>query len=597
MNARANRPQTERAKREIQDRQGRLGARDWIAVAVVLAVALALRLLYLSQIRDHALFSVLTADPAIYHAQALGILEGRLAPEHAYFHSSPLYPFFLAAIMKLAGESLHVVRIAQALVGCASVLLIHRLALVTVGRRPALIAAALAALYVPFIFFEGEFLEITLVIAFLAGALILLQKVGAEARGGTGPSFWMTAAGGALLGLAALGKPNLLLVAPVGAAWLLFRWHERGRWFARGPRYWTTAVLFVVATGLAILPATIHNFRTEGDLIPVSSNGGINLFIGNHPGAPGTFTVPPEMRFDLRVASKTAAERELKRELTSGEASDFWAKRALEFIRARPAMWLDQTARKFTLFWNHYEIPNHYDLNFVKDAAPVLRIPLGTFAVVAPLGLAGLVLASIRRRNVGLLVAFGIAFMCSVVPFFITGRYRLAIVLALLPGAGYALNELVEFVRGRAWRQAAWLSVSVAALAVLVNVDVIEFSTSQMHNTLGAILARRGDLSGAAAEFSAALDDNPADLSARRNLGLAYLELGRPEDAARELETAVSAHPGYFEARLELGRAYAQQDSTRRAVAAWTSLLALDPPPHVASQAVELLSRYSQEER
>jgi predicted Zn-dependent protease len=118
-----------------------------------------------------------------------------------------------------------------------------------------------------------------------------------------------------------------------------------------------------------------------------------------------------------------------------------------------------------------------------------------------------------------------------------------------------------------------------------------------MHNTLGAILARRGDLSGAAAEFSAALDDNPADLSARRNLGLAYLELGRPEDAARELETAVSAHPGYFEARLELGRAYAQQDSTRRAVAAWTSLLALDPPPHVASQAVELLSRYSQEER
>lgn len=608
---------------EKEKTAGRMRPREWLFLAGVIALALALRLVYLSEIRDHALFSVLTADPAVYHAQAMDVLGGKLAPAHAYFHSSPLYPLFLAAVIRLAGPGLHAVRLVQACVGCLSVCLIYVLSRLTVGPRPALAASALAALYVPFIFFEGEHLEITLVIAFLAGALILLQGAGTRAHEEARPPVWRAAAAGALLGLAALGKPNLLLFAPVGAAWLI---HRSGALQRVGPRASRTgrrshgargagrrgakrlppdrtlarerlgAALFLVAAGIVILPATVHNYRAEGDLIPVSSNGGINLFIGNHPGAPGTFTVPADMRLDLRVASRAAAERATGRELSAGEVSDYWAGMAFAFMRERPAMWLEQTARKFALFWNHYEIPNHYDLRFVAGFAPLLRLPLGTFAVVAPLGIAGLCLALFRRRNVGLLAVFGVTFMCSVVPFFITGRYRLAIALVLLPGAGFAVSEFVDFVRGRRWRPLAGLAAAVAALALLVNVDILEFNSAQMHNTLGAILARSGDLESAAVEFAAALEDNPSDLSARRNLGLAYLQLGRHTEAARELELAVRAHPGYFEAWLELGRAYAGQDSLRRARETWTRALRLNPPPQIASELGRLISQHTEEE-
>ena len=81
---------------------------------------------------------------------------------------------------------------------------------------------------------------------------------------------------------------------------------------------------------------------------------------------------------------------------------------------------------------------------FVKGFAPVLRNPVGTFAVVAPLGLVGIGLALARRRNVGLLLAFGITFMLSVVPFFLTARYRLAIVLVLAATAwaAWAISPL-----------------------------------------------------------------------------------------------------------------------------------------------------------
>lgn len=577
--------------------------REWLLVALVLTAALALRLLYLSEIRDHALFAALTGDPAVYESQARDILRGVMVPDHAYFHSSPLYPFFLAAVMKLAGTGFQAVRIVQACIGCVSVFLVYLLSRLTVGPRPAVVASALAALYVPFIFFEAEFLEITLVIAFLACALVLLERAAAimgtpEARRGETLSVrvacagavWLSAAAGALLGLAALGKPNLLLFAPAGAVWLAVR-----SGFARRRRAWgrtglLPAALFFLVCGITILPATVHNFRAEGDLIPVSSNAGINLYIGNHPGAPGTFTVPREMRFDLRTASRDVAQQATGRDLSAGEVSDYWAGRALAFIRQRPAMWLEQTARKFALFWNHYEIPNHYDLRFVAESAPVLRLPLGTFAVVAPLGIVGLVLASVRKKNVGLLVVFAVAFMCSVVPFFVTARYRLPVVLALLPGAGYAVSELGAALASRRWRAVTVVAAPAAVLALLVNVNLIEFNAAQMHNTMGAILAGRGDLQSAAVEFETALEENPSDVSARRNLGLTYLELGRYGDARHELERAVAIHPRYIEAWLELGRAYAGLDSLSAAREAWSRVLSMDPPPEIQAEARRLLA-------
>jgi 4-amino-4-deoxy-L-arabinose transferase-like glycosyltransferase len=423
-------------------------------------------------------------DPAVYFAQARDIAQGKLVPEHAYFHSSPLYPFFLALVARLGGAGFEPIRVVQSVAGTLSVLLIFLLGRLTVGTRSGLIAAFFAALYVPLMFFEGEVLEITLVITALLGSLVFLQL----ADHGGGP--WKAVAAGALLGLAGLGKPNLLLFAPVGALWLAFHGRKHRERRARGVRV-LPAVLFFAAAGVMILPATVHNFRAEGDFIPVSSNGGINFFIGNHKSSPGVFQVPPEMRFDLRLASKSAAERETGRSLSAGEVSDFWAERTLSDISANPGRWLTLIGRKFVLFWNHYEIPNHYHLYYVKLFAPVLRIPVGTFGVVAPLGLFGLALAVRRRKRVGLLILFGLSFMASVVPFFITGRYRLAIVPVLLVGAGFAVESLWRAARGKDWRTLAVAAISIALLSAAVGIDTIEFSFAAMHNAVGTIRGRR----------------------------------------------------------------------------------------------------------
>ncbi len=534
-----------------------------------MALALTLRLTYLAEIRDHPLFRALMGDPAVYFAQARDIAQGKMVPDHAYFHSSPLYPFFLALVARLGGSGFHAIRVVQSCAGTLSVALVFLLGRLTVGTRAGLIAAFFAAVYVPFIFFEGEVLEITLVITFVLGTLVLLQL--ADRGGGA----WKAAASGVLLGLAGLGKPNLLLFAPAGALWLAF--HGRARRDGGRARL-LPAILFFAAAGAVILPATVHNYRAEGDFIPVSSNGGINFFIGNHANSPGVFQVPPEMRFDLRLASKEFAERETGRSLSAGEVSDFWTRRTVTHILGNPGRWLRLMGRKTVLFWNHYEIPNHYHLYYVREFAPVLRNPIGTFGVVAPLGLFGIGLALRRRRRVGLLVLFGLTFMASVVPFFITGRYRLAIVPVLLVGTGYAVESIWRAVRARDLRTLAVAVVAVGVLAVAVGIDTIEFSVGPMHNAVGMYLGRQGDMAGAALEFEKAVVENPDDLSSRYNLGLALLELERFDEAAGQFEQTVGRHPRYYEAWIGLGKARAAAGRGPEALEAWGVVLAMEPP-------------------
>ena len=105
-----------RRARPVYEPPGRASSGELIAVAVLVAVGLVLRLVFLAQVRDHVLFSSLTGDPAAYHAQAMEILAGNSVPPYAYFHSSPLYPFFLAIVARVAGPGYHAARIVQAVI-------------------------------------------------------------------------------------------------------------------------------------------------------------------------------------------------------------------------------------------------------------------------------------------------------------------------------------------------------------------------------------------------------------------------------------------------------------------------------------------------
>ncbi|MCP5066498.1 MAG: glycosyltransferase family 39 protein, partial [bacterium] len=248
-----------------------------LEIAIVLLVAIVVRLIYLNDLGSAPFYHYPIGDSKIYHERALDIAGGDLVGREAYFHSSPLYPYFMAAIYRIAGPSITAVRVVQILIGSLNCVLILLLTRGMTGKRrgPPLVAGLMAAVYGTFVFFDADLLMIPLVLCFGCASVLLLAR-------GAGALRLLTA--GLLLGLAALGKPNVLLFAPVALLWIFTEFQRTIQW-----KRWLPAALFTAGVVVAVLPISIRNYIVSQDLVLVSSNAGVNLYIGNHEGTDGVF--------------------------------------------------------------------------------------------------------------------------------------------------------------------------------------------------------------------------------------------------------------------------------------------------------------------
>src|SRR5207247_1525324 len=115
-------------------------------------------------------------------------------------------------------------------------------------------------------------------------------------------------------------------------------------------------------------------------------SGGINLYIGNHPGATGAYDEPwadRDAQFaarhtELEEASIRMASTLAGRDLTPEQASGLWAGKALAFVSGHPGEAAKLTLRKALLLLNAQEIPNHLNFSFLRRHAPALwSMPVG----------------------------------------------------------------------------------------------------------------------------------------------------------------------------------------------------------------------------
>lgn len=442
--------------------------------------ALLLRLAFLWQIRDLPTQRWLVMDAQRYDELARSIAAGGWAPREV-FYQAPLYPYTLAVVYAAFGNdgdgtggggSLLAVRLLQAVLGSLTAVLLAILARRLFGREAGVAAGVLAAFYGPAIFYVPLLLKSTLTLLALTGAVFLLVPQGRRPLG-------RTLAAGALLGLSTLLQENLILLLPFAALWLLRPDPER----SRRTRI-AAATVFALGMALGVAPATLLNLAAGGEVVLTSSQGGMNFFIGNARGASGTYVGlsggsqnPESQREDARrlaagFASLDRGRTVSPQELTPGEISVLFWRESFREIRADPAAWGRLLLRKARLFWNAHEIPDAegYDV-YRREAGPLGMVWIG-FGVVAPLGLAGLAVAwrdPRTRRGAGLLALLALGLFLSVVLFFVFGRYRLPVVVLLIPAAGHALAVGIAAVRVRQPRRLAVVAPVLVAAALLVN--------------------------------------------------------------------------------------------------------------------------------
>jgi hypothetical protein len=98
-----------------------------------------------------------------------------------------------------------------------------------------------------------------------------------------------------------------------------------------------------------------------------------------------------------------------------------------------------------------------------RRASWVLRLPLPGFGAIWPFALVGIVV-TLARRGPGLLVLFVAAYLASLLPFFVTGRYRLPVVPPMLVLAAVGLCAVESALATRRFG-AALVALALAAVA------------------------------------------------------------------------------------------------------------------------------------
>jgi len=502
---------------------------DRRTVALLFLVALGLRLFHLREIQLHdPFFTIASVDGAIYDAWAKEILAGDWLGDGVLF-LGPLYPAFMAAVYALFGMSLPALKAVQAVIGAGACVLVWGLARELFDRRVALLAGAIAAFYGMHVFYGGTVmivnLQVPLVVGLVWAALRALRR----------PTLPGWALCGLLLGLSALARQTILLLAPIVALWILFGMAgplSFGRRFAFG------ATFGVVILAL-ILPFSVRNYVAGGDLVLLNSTGGANFYMGNQAAADGTWQVPSigsKHRVDnpraMRDAFQRAAEDATGRSLKPSETSSYWLSRGMDEIRADPARWLRLEARKFGLFWNTFEVWNNRSVEVSKRFSSVLRMPLLTFGVLAPFALLGLGLTARRWREFVPIHGAIASYLASALIFFVLSRYRLPATVLLIPFAAFAVVDLMDCLRIRAFRASATRALAIVALAFLVHLPLANENRMHMaYYNLGNKYRELERWEEAVEAYRDSLAENPRAISTQNNLALTFELAGRRDEA------------------------------------------------------------------
>lgn len=545
--------------------------RRWVPPAAVFGVALAVRLPYLFALASTPFLAHPVLDARFYDLWAQRIAAGEWLGREVFF-ANPLYPYWLGALYALFGRHLFLVHLLQHLLGCASAALLVVIGTRLWDRRVGLLAGLGAALYAPFVFHEGS-LMIESLAPFLATAALALAVRTGERRS---PQSALGA--GLAHGVFVLARPN---ATPLAAAGWVAHCARRDRSRARPPLLLAALVLF--GTALAIAPVTLRNWVVSHTFVPITAHGGEAFYVGNHALADGYGTQPDFVDSGPATEHESyrrEASRILGRPLTLAESSAYWRGQAVAFARAEPERYLALLARKIYLFCHSYERGDNQSFNFTRAEIPALGwIPL-TFGLVLPLSGLGLLVTRRDWSRMGIVPLHALTYAAGVILFFVTARYRLAVVPALLLLAAAAIGWGRDAIRTRRFGPLAAGLGLVLALAIIIHWPsrlVTPEDLPTIRNNYGLVLEESGDLERARAEFQAAMALAPERALYPYNLALVERRRGDEPAARAALEHAIALDPAFADAYAELGRVLELTGDLPAALVAYERAMALAP--------------------
>jgi Flp pilus assembly protein TadD len=477
---------------------------EWVLGAMLLA-GLGLRLAYVAvQGSTDPWFAFPVSDGADVLAWAHELARGESLRPGA-FYTPPLYPYLLALFLRIFGENFGLLYYVQHLGVVASAGLLALVGRRLLGDVAGLATCALLLLYGPVLFFASRPFGEPLALLFLCAALVAW----------TGrPRGWTAAVAGLLCGVAAIGRPNLGLVAPLLAGGSVRPGVRRG---------WILLGAFV----LALVPTTVRNHRASGHVVPVSANAGLTLYHG-------------KSGLDLDPV----------------EADRWWGRQAVGTRLGDLPGSIRLLGRRLLLLVSNVELS--LDAGPRQDANPMRRVAPVPFCLLLGLAVAGLVAGG--WKGTGGWSAWGPVLACAAAPllFYVSSRYRLPMAYMLCLPAGGGLAALVgsSGAVGRRRRvSAAIAGLLVVAVSLGVPTRAVRAQADAGGYKLrGLAWNRAGRFGAAEADFRRALELNPGRAQIHFFLGGLFEQTGRPAEAEAAYRLALRLQPTYADPSCYLGQ-------------------------------------------
>jgi len=502
----------------------------------ILVFSAAVRAAYFLAGQDDAYFILPIHDAQRYHEWASAISEGR-SFESGPYYQAPLYPWLVGATYRIAGPHPEVAFVLQLALGVLTLGLVARIASRAYGPRAGLMAAAAGALLHVLVFYETKLLGTSLAVFVAAWAVDRLQLADQSGRAVD----WAIA--GIVLGLGSLVHPGFLLLVATCGLWIVF---DRGR--APGILK-TRLITLAVGAAVVIAPVTIRNVAVSGHWVLISTNGGITFAQGNAPGASGSFTHLPGLSGSIRTQreqTRALAEEAEGQPLSDPEVSRWWFRRGLRWIANSPGAWIKLELRKLGMALASKDQPLEYDPGL--DTNPVRRLLFVPFGLLLGLAAARVAAGGARTRAEAPLVLLLGSQLAMLLAFYVTGRYRLPLIPALLAVAGGGAAALSDR------RVPSGRRIAAASLGLAVCTASLAYAPA----FLGKLSAQQRSMS---------LDDR----------GRLLLYADRSDEAVETLRRSVSSDPAYAFARVDLSRALRKAGDRRGAEAAIREAIRLDP--------------------
>lgn len=520
--------------------------KGWI-IWLILCLALALRLWNVVAIGDHFYANYLS-DASTYMLWASKITAGSsyLGPA---FPMGPLYPYFLALCLSL-GFSFYSVLFLQALFGTVVVYIIYIISRRIFGRKAALISAVMAAVYAPHIFYDGLLLSESLQLLLIGLALLLIIP-----HKNIKLNSWSYFFGGIIIGLTALGRGTILIFVLFVVLYWLIRAAESTKSKAR--EYIKRSVVILLGAFCGILPASLHNIA-KGEPVAISSNFGINLYVGNNPEANGAYDEPKGLNLSSDFTGKGIAERETGRQLGSSQVSSYWSGKAFDYIKKNPAMFIKGLLVKAWLYLWDFDIPQAESVQIQGEFSPVFKIlPAGYWFVLIP-GLWGMILLKADERK-WLLILLLISGVAGTMIFFVIGRFKLSGSLPLLIFSGGGILFIYRSIRdGNSKAILKCVIVSAITILVLFLPRPIDRKAkiASAYDNVGISYFYKNEPDKAVKWYRKALEIKPAHAPALNNMGGYFYTKANPDSAIYYFRRSIKSDSTDDRTYLNLGKTF-----------------------------------------